>query len=1232
MDELLSPALIINPTDSKKHPLLRAVSLLNQLEKQELKSNRPEAALEAYRVKIKTIAAHNGSPEKKLLMEKLRARIAATDKRLAWTNMLRNDLAQMIRNTNTPDANIRSLKLLKECLSLHNKQKVTRSCQTQVKLIKKPELSLATMKVDGLNKRSVQITHANIDKVYFRAWKLNKNEAIFKENGEYIKTLIKSKRKAHATWETQLPATKDYRTHNTFLTPPLKTKGYWLMAASLKPDFSLSDDKNVIAGNALNVSGFVIDASPSEKHMTVRVYDGETGKVASKVNIELWIRNTDYKIPYKKIDTGVTRNDGSLRFAQKPANSYLVVAQKGNDFTLVNHVNNYYDRGDTNVSNALVFTDRAIYRPGQKIKWKVIAYNGDSNTGKYRVAPNKKGTATLFDANGKEVQKINITSNQYGSASGEFTAKTGLLLGNWSIQTSFSGYKSIRVEEYKRPTFEVKIKSTKDSLRLNQWAQVTGTARYYFGQAVTDGKVKWRVERQAFSPWQHHYHGREIKAVNVASGDIALDVKGEFLIKFLPKEVSFPRRTEGSKNKEIIHRYTITADITNAGGETRSISKTLNIGKTSIRASINTSQTYSEAGKPFNLTFQREDLDGAPRTGSGFWTLQKIIQPNKILLGHEIPNIIAKPQLPYATEGDKLKPRWQGAINYDNQINNWKVASVIQKGGLRHNQDGSAELKLTVPQAGLYKLKYTTKDKAGMLFETSKNLTIAAKQNMPLKLPVVLKTQANSVAVGSNVELLIGSGFSQQPYSLDIYRGNTLLKRRVFKGGIKQFNFPVKQEHQGGLSFVLTAVKDYTVFTKKQSISVPWKSKNLNVTLSSFRDKLTPGAKETWRISVNDSNNKALEKGAVEILASMYDRSLDLFGVHYPTSVSSLYGSKSMYLQNTNNLGEAWSNFNKSYVLDDSFTSFDAVVLNDFYYLNNSISTSLTHKHRAIPSCTKAVSHTHKFSKRNHQHKYGCNEGDQMVEGAAPVAAPMMAPKPAPVSTAGKRMAKQQVDVRALQSKLEEATAINEEKTTSLDNIKSRTNFNETAFFYPHLVLEENGSVTFEFEVPESLTDWKVWVSAITKDLRGGDLTAYTKTTKELIVRPYLPRFLRSGDQANIEVLVNNTDDKPLTGQMDFDVLDPETKESLATSFQLTNNKRNFTVAAGQSSRLRFPIKAPKDLGVIAVRARASASNGKDQFGDGEQRPLPILPSRFVFKPKPFYRLKSSINKATEFP
>lgn len=1221
--QLLSITYKNNLAFAKKvQPLKRIAWILSDLEQYELSQKKPEAAMEAFRVKIEKIAQFKSNPnEIKQLSNALQQRIAA-NKTLPWSNMLRNTQANLLARTGADDRNIRRVAILEQCIAQHPKHQATTFCKAQLLQVKKPSIQLVSMQTDGLKKRSIQITHNNVKRLYFRAWRLSLQEVLQNKTQQQMRNyLIKNSRKPNAQWQANLPPGQNYLPHKTYITPPLTQYGYWLIGASLMPDFSIHNKKNVIASSTLNLSRLVANArnvNGSQGQMEVTVYNGETGQVANNIRSEIWTQ--DYNRPSQLLSTAVTSGQGTATIKLNQNKQYRLILknQNGSDFTLVDGIHAYSNPPERPIKNALVFTDRAIYRPGQKVLWKVVAYRGMAKTGKYSVLANSTGWVKLFDANGKLVKQQPVKTNQFGSASGEFIAKTGLLLGHWSIRTSWGSNQSIKVEEYKRPTFTVKIENPKQSLALNKPAQVIGTAKYYFGGAVSKGKLKWRVTRQAIDLWRYGGHGGNLSAVTIASGSAKVDTSGRFIMKFVPKSPN-PAAFKGLEDSPKQFTFSITAELTDSGGETRKASRSFTVGKLGISADISQEQNFAIAGKPFALTVQRKDLNGTPRPGTGFWQVYQVQQPAKPVLPADIP---VKTSSRYATPGDKLSPRWasiQQAYSLDNTARDWKDGRKVLQGAVKHDSSGEAKIAINKLGAGLYRLRYTSKDRWGQVYKTNKVFVVAQQNRKTAAVPALLMAQNNSVEVGQSVSLLAGSAFANVHAMLDIYHGNKLLRRSILNGGIKQINFPVSEQYRGGLTFILTSIKDYQLVRQQQFVSVPWTNKQLNVSFSTFRDKLQPGQKEKWRITVKDAKNKPLAQGAAEVLASMYDRSLDLFVPHNPATIAALYSQQMTYLNTLTNLGTGqnlYAKYNQEYIQTVAYQAARLILVSS-----------------------------------------------NQFEEALPVLQSEGAPMPSPVMRAPMRRAapRAAVDVVALQGKLiasgdykgpvngivtdktrdalkrfmnkgSEGNKISQDiPGNSLGNIKSRTNFNETAFFYPHLILEKNGSVTFEFEVPESLTQWKVWARAISKDLRGGAASEFASTSKELMVRPYLPRFLRAGDQANIEVLINNGGDKALSGKLDFDILDPVTLKSIKTTFKLGNTLRNFSVKAGQSSRQRFAITAPNELGLIAIRARASATNSNGKFSDGEQRPLPVLPSRIHLSQSRFAALKGKTTRHLQF-
>jgi uncharacterized protein YfaS (alpha-2-macroglobulin family) len=194
-----------------------------------------------------------------------------------------------------------------------------------------------------------------------------------------------------------------------------------------------------------------------------------------------------------------------------------------------------------------------------------------------------------------------------------------------------------------------------------------------------------------------------------------------------------------------------------------------------------------------------------------------------------------------------------------------------------------------------------------------------------------------------------------------------------------------------------------------------------------------------------------------------------------------------------------------------------------------------------------------------------------------------------------------------------------------------RSNFAETAFFVPQLFTNAKGEASFEFTVPDSVTAWNVWVHALTRDLKSGSLHKETRSVKDLMVRPYVPRFLREGDEAQLKVVINNAGSERLDGSLAFDLVDPETQQSRAALFSAKAETRPFSIEGGKSVNLTFPVKAPRAVDTFAVLARATARSGKESFADGELRPVPVLPSRLHLTQSRFVTLRNADQRTMKF-
>ncbi|HEY0709951.1 MAG TPA: alpha-2-macroglobulin family protein, partial [Polyangia bacterium] len=1035
--------------------------------------------------------------------------------------------------------------------------------------------------------------------------------------------LLKETRPA-VSWSVSLPATPDYKTHKTYVTPPkeLGKSGWYVIVASAKADFS--ESQNLITAVNFIVSDLTLVTRMGDDGGTeVRVVSGKSGQPVAGAQVELW--RADWQKGHSRAEAKASDGEGIATFAVPGGGAYFVVAQAKGEIAL--DPNHLYRRGQSTpgeTSAALVYTDRSIYRPTQKLLWKVVAYGGRQEAGAFKVAADAGLTITLRDPNGQEVEKKAVKTNAYGSAAGEFVVPSGRLLGQWTVQASSSGPRTsagwngaarVRVEEYKRPTFEVSFKDDSAPMRLNRPAVLKGEARYYFGLPVTAGTVRWRVTRAPVFPWWWGWlrGGSDANPQQIAAGSAPLGADGGFEVKFTPA-------ADDKAGKEISYRYNVSADLTDEGGETRSAQKLVRLGFVAVEAALSTETTFLRSGESGSVAIRRTNLDGQPRAGKGSFKVFALVQPAPRMPADEPMPVSPKPKAgkpadkpAFRTPGDALRPRWSEPEAPEAVLARFADGEARASGSTTHGADGKAEVKLPALPPGAYRLRYETVDDFGATFTTFKHVIVVGDKT-PLALPAVLLVQTPSVRVGGTARVFAHSGFSDQPLFFERYRAGKLVERKRLGQNANEarngvIEIPVTEADRGGFGVALSMIRDHQFIRWTESVLVPWDNKELQVAFATFRDKLRPGQKETWRVTIKGPQGAKLDQHAAEVLAYMYDRSLDLFGPHAPPSPLALYPSHVEVDHARANVGQAGIEWLSSQPLSDVPVGPD---------LRGDALTEIS----------------------------GYGIGGMGVRGYALGAAggpprPSPAMAPAPMGARRERMSADALEEGA-QSLRAESGVANKAKSAAADGDGRdlsggtqaptpapalRSNFSETAFFKPQLLLDKDGSVAIEFTVPDSVTSWNVWVHAITKDLRGGSTKVETKTVKDLMVRPYLPRFFREGDQAALKVVVNAAGDSDLSGRVDIDIVDPETQESRLALFGIKDKSVTFAAAKGKSTNVTFPMTAPRTVGPYAFKVMATAGN----LSDGELRPVPVLPSRMHLMQSRFVTLRDAEKRVMKF-
>ncbi|HLN57963.1 MAG TPA: alpha-2-macroglobulin family protein, partial [Thermoanaerobaculia bacterium] len=411
-----------------------------------------------------------------------------------------------------------------------------------------------------------------------------------------------------------------------------------------------------------------------------------------------------------------------------------------------------------------------------------------------------------------------------------------------------------------------------------------------------------------------------------------------------------------------------------------------------------------------------------------------------------------------------------------------------------------------------------------------------------------------------------------QTLFVDVYSAGRRVERRELSSGRSPalVEIPVTEKDRGGFSVKLSALRDHQWMSLLESVLVPWDDKKLKVSFSTFRDRLRPGARETWKVRVEAPKESASQRTAAELLAYMYDRSLDAFVPHSPPDPLAVYPVRT---------GADWSRANLGEVA--------------LQYVRGGFP--------GLPDYPVLRGDSLKFYGGYPIGGPGRRGVVGGVVGGVPEAQSVMV-REAPLAFAPPAAPKAAAEVQIAMAKMDAVAP------APAAPVALRSEFAESAFWQPHLLTDPDGSASIEFTVPDSVTSWNVFVHAVTRDWKSGSIKKEAKSVKDLMVRPYVPRFLREGDQADLKIVVNNASDKEMSGRIAIDILDPDTNASLLASFGVGPDRASlpFTAAAGRGANVTVALTAPKRVGLYAFKVTAVSGD----TSDGELRPVPLLPGR----------------------
>ena len=1066
--------------------------------------------------------------------------------------------------------------MCEQAIAKFPKSKGAKNCQNIIKRIEEPQVDLSLNSVQLPNEAiPAVLEYRNTTAPYYRIVKVSEKE-LKKLNDMDKEDRLKelSKKNAVAEQELNLAAETDYRQHSTLMALPALDWGFYFLTATTAKGIK-SKDKTLILNFQVSSLGFITDTKDDK--MTVVTVDRKTGKTVEGVTVEVYRREWDYKArEYKTIIIATPKTDqnGKAEITKTGSDSFYINLRKDDDNLLSNNYFRLYERYKNNSEtySTKLFTDRAIYRPGQTVYFQGITTR---HQGEDLSLVNGYAEKVSFrDANWQEISSGNFTTDEYGSFSGSFVIPTDRLNGVFHLNAD-RGSTTIRVEEYKRPTFEVTFERPKEQYKLNQEVTVHGDVKAYAGFGLDDVEYSYRVIRKTSFPWRCWWWWYPtIEDEQITYGKARTDENGKFAVTFNLK----PSLTIAPE-KQPVFTYEIEVTATSKQGETHADTYSIRAGYNEIAISTDLPSEVekSEIG---NYQISVSNLSWQPaksRVSRKIYRYENAAKINYFeAMGHsekldrqlmsdeELARLFPeysfyeKSQVPEPVEGPaRLVDNSEIMVNDKAKFYNGKAL-----------EPGKYVVELTSLDDPLAKISQQF-----IVFEND-------AKKLPFTTMEWVHQDKSTAHPGDEIQLSLGSSAKDVDIWVQLLHGDEIRldKKITISNNVQTLSYKVTENDRGGLSWRYAFVKENSFNTDRLGVSVPFDNYDLDVKLATVRDKLSPGAEETWEVTVSDYKKKPLEAA---LLAGMYDASLDEFERNYWWFNMSPSGTY------TNGFGTDGHGFTSSATGLDYFS---IVELFNF----------------SLPSDAPFFDFGYSYGMRRYR-KSGRVLYDVVEEYAAPMhtkSGAVLQKNAVAAADGAVEMAEDEEMVEIAKQEMSYESGDNGEKSKEPAEPTLRENFNETAFFFPQLRTNKDGSATFSFTMPDALTRWRLMLMAYTKDRKTGSKEYTFTSSKPVMIMADMPRYMYDNDTLWFVANVINTGDEAVAPKAKLEIFDAASMKPINMIVSNATIPME-TIQPGRSKEVRWKVAGQYDLSLLAFRFTAYAG----QFSDAEQHLLPVLSS-----------------------
>ena len=1011
----------------------------------------------------------------------------------------------------------------------------------------------------------------------------------------------------------------DFMTHSGYyMLPELPAGAYWLLVSDQAyPDWDAETPREYIF---FQISDIDVHTRKVESGLEVLVVNRESGEPLRNARV-----TTDW---YGKRTSRTTDANGFCLFeVEKNSKSggtrdRLMVDWQGQ--SLITESNYWWWYSSSEEKERVIghlFTDRTLYRPGQTVHFKVLfektQLDEKGNSAYSKLLTNVNVKVKFRDANYQLVDELELATNEFGSAASELYIPERGLTGSYQIEAIAEQYsisQRISVEEYKLPAFEVKVEEPEETFSIGQEVTVEGSAMALAGYPLGGASVSYRVTRTVSYPWwRGWWYPNAQTQGTIAHGTLQTDDEGKF-------KVTFPTAEDKSLRDYIpLYRYQVSVDVTDINGETHSGSAVVYVSSRNLLLICDIKDEYNLEKDHNQFEISLTNTARKPQSGTVHYEIFKLEPPKQYLFNRTKADVVI-------TSDKQLRQQFpQYAWDGENNQENWPAVS-IRKGSMEVKKEEAAYFVFPdwfSLSEGYYKVVFYTIDKNGNRIETECYTHLyRASDPKCSAYKSMWAVVDRSVNVGDNLKVLVGSRLPESHVFCEIFAHGEKVYAQwlTLNGNTQTVVYPVTKRDLGNIRVYLKSEYSSRNDDRTYDVSVVDSMKDIRFEFLRFRDKTLPGSQEEYQIRLVDKTGKPV---SAELLCSMYDYALDALGgsndhgfrffvpnYGYDCTFSNpswgkkfdQYNYRDIYLYYHTDLIKDWLAFG-TYGCTGSFRRYGKTMT--VRGNRSDGAQTIVDGVRVRPSNANAVQEL-------------AVEFDEveMVEEVAEEEPPMFfAEEVAP--TAPPKRAK---------------SAGGESKPA----VQLRTNFNETAFFYPQLRTDETGNVYISFTMPDALTKWKMQGVAHNPDLMYGFFEKAVQTRKEVMIVPNAPRFLREGDTIDFSAKLVNTSDKHLCGHVTLEMFDATNNKPVAMicdegtnngigrdakfCVSTTTGNAQYDVEPGASQEAHFRIVVPTDLPAVTYRIIAHNTDPTDIAGDGEEKTLPVLTNRMmVTESMPFY-------------